>query len=358
MKIRQPQRRSSASSSKSGEDVDRDLVESTAITPDTTKQKTDEDGEKTIAKKLYDLFLEVVDWVIEQLEQGSSLYREVVFSIKEPASPTHERGEKEPIAMHRPRYGSTEEAAAQPAAAAPHTEITVVEVHEGEPKPDDEQPETDKPVAKPKTEKQRGKKKKKKNAKSVDFASDTLIEELHIEPSKSERQEIEQFEGELGETAMKVTSRLRRLSAAIYYYLLAHSDYPVLFFIILNITLNGSVLSLVYAILLYTWGLLSIPWPTRKFWLTLIFYTMSVLLVKYAFQFRDISYWRENFNAAGGLYPPQILGIQHRKNFFTNAVWDILLLIALLLHRGLLVQYGLWNTSVRQNIVKSFTNFL
>lgn len=115
---------------------------------------------------------------------------------------------------------------------------------------------------------------------------------------------------------------------------------------------------MVYAFLLYTWGLLSIPWPTRKFWLTLIFYTMSVLLIKYAFQFHEIPYWKEHFDSNSGLYPPLVLGILHRKNFFTNAVWDILLLIALLLHRGLLVQYGLWSAGPRRGIVKSFTNTL
>ena len=356
IEIRRTRRRTSTSTSKAEEDVD--LVTSTSISQDITTGER----ERSTAKKLYDQLVEVVDWVIEQLEQGSSLYREVVFSIKESQSPTRASRESEPIALEgRTRYGSTDAPPQQPATTEVH-----VEVHEEAGTQDGPKAEAGDQGDKPPTEKESKKKKKKKmkKSKSVGFdvptptTGDTVIDELHIEPSVSQREEIEKFEGELEEKALKVTSRLRRLSTAIYYFLLAHSDYLVFFFIILNIILNGSVLSMVYAILLYTWGLLSIPWPTRKFWLTLIFYTMFVLVIKYAFQFHDITYWEDKFDRSSGLYPPLVLGILHRKNFFTNAVWDILLLITLLLHRGLLVQYGLWSAGPHQGIIKSFTNIL
>lgn len=358
IQIRPTKNRSSSSSSRNEEEIEFD---SPSITSATTRQKIGRGKEKTTARKIYEGFLEVVDWLIEQLEQGSSLYRDVVCSIKESLSPAHARSELEQLSSERKRYGSTEETS-QPAASS--AEVTVVEVHgDTQEQADEQQPEGDNKDGKSQNEKQNKKKKKKKSkkTKSVAFADvrgDTLIDELHIEPSESQREEIQQYEDELEKKALKATSRLRRLSTAMYYFLLAHSDYPVFFFIILNIILNGSLLSLVYAILLYTWGLLSIPWPTRKFWLTLIFYTMSVLLIKYAFQFHDIAYWSEKYDQNSGLYPPLVLGILHRKNFFTNAVWDILLLIALLLHRGLLVQYGLWNTDTRQTFVDSFTDFL
>jgi hypothetical protein len=353
IEIRRPRGRTSTSTSKAEEDID--LMTSTTITPDSTTSA--KEREKGSAKKLYDQFIEIVEWVIEQLEQGSLLYREVVVLIKESQSPTRVSTESDPIALERTRYGSTDESPQPPATTV------VVEVHEEAAKPGDQQPEAGKEEDEEQTEKKSKKKKKKKKlkkSKSVGFdvPGETLIDELHVEPSELQQEEIQRIEGELEEKAYKATSRLRRLSTAIYYFLLAHSDYPVFFFIILNIILNGSVLSMVYAILLYTWGLLSIPWPTRKFWLTLIFYTMSVLLIKYAFQFHDISYWTDHFDSSSGLYPPLVLGILHRKNFFTNAVWDILLLISLLLHRGLLVQYGLWSAGPKEGIVKSFTNIL
>ena len=72
----------------------------------------------------------------------------------------------------------------------------------------------------------------------------------------------------------------------------------------------------------------------------MILYTMFVLIVKYAFQFYDVDeiFWvkRLEYDSASGLFPPRILGILHQDNFFANAVWDILLLIAILFHRSLL----------------------
>lgn len=353
LKIRHPNSRRSASS-KTSEDTDHDLTDSTSITSHTTEQKTIAYVEKTTVRRIYLSLIEVVDWLIEQLEEGSKLYREVVSSIKVPSK------ESEPVAIESTRYGSTGETLQPATITAEVKPLTVVEVHEDAHTSEVGAGETEDA---PPTEKQSKKKKKKrmKKSKSVGFADtpgDELIKELHIQPSESQREEIHSFEHEVGEKALKATSRLRRLSTAIYYFLLAHSDYPVFFFIILNIVLNGSVLSLVYAILLYSWGLLSIPWPTRKFWLSLIFYTMSVLVIKYAFQFRDIPYWSEKFTPSSGLYPPRVLGILHQKNFFTNAVWDILLLIALLLHRGLLMQYGLWSAGPKHSVVESFTNIL
>ena len=353
LKIRRPNNRKSASS-KTSEDTDRDLADSTSITSDNMEQKTIAYVEKTTVRRIYLTLTEVVDWLIEQLEEGSKLYREVVSSIKVASR------ESEPVAMESTRYGSIGDTP-QPATIAAEV-LTVVEVHEDARTQGSEVGAGETEEAPP-TEKQSKKKKKKrmKKLKSVGFAEtpgDELIKELHIQPTESQREEIHSFEHEVGEKALKATSRLRRLSSAIYYFLLAHSDYPVFFFIILNIVLNGTVLSLVYAILLYSWGLLSIPWPTRKFWLSLIFYTMSVLVIKYAFQFHDIPYWSENFTPDSGLYPPRVLGILHQKNFFTNAVWDILLLIALLLHRGLLMQYGLWSTGPKRSVVESFTNIL
>ena len=361
IEIRRPKHRSSTATSNI-EDVDHDLLDSTSITSGSPERAVDKDKEKSTIKKFSDGLIEAVDWLIEQLEQSSALYREVVLGVKESASPLGEE-ERVPLAPERTRYGSTDETPLAPSGAE---SITVVEVHEDANGQGVEEPVASKEEVKPKAEKKSKKKKKLKKSKTVEFADaqgaqgagGDVIDELHIEPSVTERQQIEQFEGELKEKALKTTSRLRRLSTAIYYFLLAHSDYPVFFFIILNIILNGSVLSLIYAALLYTWGLLSIPWPTRRFWLTLIFYTMSVLLIKYAFQFHDISYWSDNFDPSSGLYPPRVLGILHRKNFFTNAVWDILLLIALLLHRGLLVQYGLWSTDTRRIAIDSLIQFL
>ena len=121
---------------------------------------------------------------------------------------------------------------------------------------------------------------------------------------------------------------------ASYNAAVANTEYICYFFIVMNVIVNGSVLALIYATLMFLWGLLSIPWPTRRFWLTLMFYTMFVILVKYAFQFESID-WPINDNS--GLYWPHVLGVEKRNGFLSNVVWDILLLISLFFHRSLLI---------------------
>lgn len=131
----------------------------------------------------------------------------------------------------------------------------------------------------------------------------------------------------------QISQRPMELLQALYHAILANTNYICYILIVVNVMVNGSVLALVYAALMFLWGLLSIPWPTKRFWLTLIFYTMFVVLVKYGFQFQQVD-WSGSPDA--GLYWPRVLGIEKKHNFFKNAVWDILLLIFLFVHRGML----------------------
>ena len=145
---------------------------------------------------------------------------------------------------------------------------------------------------------------------------------------------------------MRLIRRPFQLAVALYYAALANTEYICYFLIIINVMVNGSVLSLIYAALMFLWGLLSIPWPTKRFWLTLMFYTMFVVLVKYGFQFQSVDGSGTSNNGTmlendddnyGGLYWPQLLGIERISDFLGNVIWDILLLISLFFHRSLLI---------------------
>jgi hypothetical protein len=171
--------------------------------------------------------------------------------------------------------------------------------------------------------------------KALPFDERAGILDAYIGPTPEEQQRTEAYEDELKREAGKYTRRFTRLGRALYYVFLSSNQYVPFFFIILSIIVNGNLLSLVYAVLLFGWGLLSVPWPSKRFWLTLIFYTMFVLVVKYAFQFHDIPAL-EDMDTTGGLYPPRLIGIERRDSFVSNAVVDILLLTFLLIHRGLL----------------------
>ena len=132
------------------------------------------------------------------------------------------------------------------------------------------------------------------------------------------------------EIQKEIKRRLMDLLKAVYYAMLANTHYICYLLIVLNATVNGSILSLVYVALMFLWGLLSIPWPTKRFWLTLMFYNMSVILVKYGFQFQQVDW---SGSPESGLYWPRVLGVEKKDNFLKSAIWDIMLLVSLFFHR-------------------------
>ncbi len=252
-------------------------------------------------KLVWCVLLDLTDDLSGWLEERSSLYREVVQSVKD----EDERAER--ASSEEPKSPAPEEAGDDGGGGGA-------------------------------TEKRSGKPEATPAAGGVGFDArgELLQKQLHLEPSPEQRKETEAYEADLRDQASHYTKRFKRLGIALYYVFLSQNAYVPFFFILLNVVINGSLLSLVYAILLFGWGLLSIPWPSKRFWLGLIFYTMSVLVVKYSFQFQEVDYWSENFSPESGLYPPRLIGIDKKGDFVSNAVIDILLLIFLLIHRGLL----------------------
>lgn len=162
---------------------------------------------------------------------------------------------------------------------------------------------------------------------------------VHTNVNIEDDRALEDFEDKLNKVAEEYSKRPVRFLKALQNAMLAHAEFVVYFFVILNVILNGSVLSLGYASLLFVWGLLCIPWPSKTFWLTMIFYSMLVLALKYVFQFYDIDFHDDHLQSETGFSLPKLLGIvYYRKSsdFFANAAWDMLLLISLILNRGLL----------------------
>lgn len=321
-----------------------------------TESQEEDTSESSLArygKLVYRVFIETVDAFIDWVESTSALYREVVAELKRQSESeaAPERAEAYPFARDAEGYGTTGESSLKKEDAAVSGDSglvsmetpaedeggkrrVMVEVHDRDsyttvPLDADETTPRSKPP---------------KDHKSVAFdeKGDVVIEVLHIAPTEDEKL-IAEFEAKVGERAKSYTERPTRLLAALYYAFLAHFEYVVFFLIIMNVLVNGSVLSLVYAFLMFLWGLLSIPWPTRSFWLTLIFYTMVVVTLKYAFQFHDINYPGDS---NGGLYIPVIIGIEYQEDYFSNVVWDLFLLIALLFHRGLLIVSQLNSTQM------------
>jgi len=98
---------------------------------------------------------------------------------------------------------------------------------------------------------------------------------------------------------------------------------------------------------------LSIPRPTKRFWITVITYVELVIVVKYIFQFKlptdeynsdndlnfnECSYYKTDYKDSP-LCPPRIIGVE-RNQWSTSC--DLLLLLCLFFHRFAMKKHGLW----------------
>lgn len=68
-------------------------------------------------------------------------------------------------------------------------------------------------------------------------------------------------------------NRLLKLLFAVYNLLAANSEAACYLIIVLNNMVTASVISLVLPILVFLWAMLSVPRPTKRFWMTAIVYT-------------------------------------------------------------------------------------
>lgn len=132
----------------------------------------------------------------------------------------------------------------------------------------------------------------------------------------------------------KSNMRISRLTIAFVYALLANTDILCYMLMILNHMVYASVLSMPLPFLVFLWGMLSIPRPTKIFWITVMTYAQVVIVVKYVFKFQFIDI--NDCNRADGLEknsplcPPRMIGIE--RDGHTSA-YDLLLLLVLFFHR-------------------------
>ncbi|GAU96230.1 hypothetical protein RvY_07704-3 [Ramazzottius varieornatus] len=135
-----------------------------------------------------------------------------------------------------------------------------------------------------------------------------------------------------------------RMVIALYYVLMAKSELLSYFMIILLQMTSASVLSLPLILMLFLWGTLSVPRPTRAFWISIISYTMAIVIIKYIFQFPFVpDFWGpQTGNQLDPLYAPKILGVEKQNHY---ASYDLALLLVVFFHRSVLKSLGLWRTA-------------
>lgn len=145
-----------------------------------------------------------------------------------------------------------------------------------------------------------------------------------------------------------------QLAASIWFGVLAHSSFLCYFMVFLYQIMHASVLSTPLPLMVFLWGSLTIPRPSKTFWVTLIAYIevrntscnrclnmtyykqrlknchfQAVVIMKCIFQLELIP-WNQIAPRNHPLFVPRILGIQQKANY---ALWDLLLLLILFFHR-------------------------
>ncbi|XP_050528332.1 piezo-type mechanosensitive ion channel component-like isoform X3 [Daktulosphaira vitifoliae] len=137
--------------------------------------------------------------------------------------------------------------------------------------------------------------------------------------------------------------QLMRLLLALWFAIISHSDLVCYFMIFLHQIKSATILSLPLPLMVFLWGTLTVPRPTKRFWVTLIAYTEVIVVIKCMFQF-DMIPWNQQVVADNiPFYLPRIIGIEKNPNY---ATYDLFLLLVLFFHRTMLKSLGLWKSSL------------
>ncbi|XP_052758554.1 piezo-type mechanosensitive ion channel component [Galleria mellonella] len=132
------------------------------------------------------------------------------------------------------------------------------------------------------------------------------------------------------------------LAYAIWYAVLAHTDIVCYITVFINQIQSATILSIPLPLMVFLWGTLTIPRPTKTFWVTLIAYTEVIVLIKSMFQFEILPWNQKAIPANMPFTAPRIIGIERKSNY---ALYDLLLLLIIFLHRFMLKSLGLWKES-------------
>ncbi|XP_028266562.1 piezo-type mechanosensitive ion channel component 2 [Parambassis ranga] len=134
-----------------------------------------------------------------------------------------------------------------------------------------------------------------------------------------------------------------KLSFALYNTMVSKSEMLCYFVIILNHIVSASFLSLILPILIFLWAMLSVPRPTKRFWMTAIIYTELTVVVKYFFQFGFFPWTTSAYRGINAERPfalPNIIGVEKKDGY---VLFDLIQLLALFFHRSILKCHGLWD---------------
>ncbi|XP_026056683.1 piezo-type mechanosensitive ion channel component 2-like isoform X1 [Carassius auratus] len=174
-------------------------------------------------------------------------------------------------------------------------------------------------------------------------SAETLLSSSH-QLTASELLQSRMFydeELEASELFYRSQPQFLQLCYALYNTLVAHSETVCYLVIILNHMISASVATLVLPILIFLWAMLSVPRPSKRFWMTAIIYTEVTVVFKYFFQFGFFPFNQSiELDKSKPFHPPNIIGVEKKEGYVH---YDLIQLLALFFHRSILKCYGLWD---------------
>ncbi|GMR48859.1 hypothetical protein PMAYCL1PPCAC_19054 [Pristionchus mayeri] len=144
---------------------------------------------------------------------------------------------------------------------------------------------------------------------------------------------------------------LARLTNAIGYCIGAHTDTVCYLLAILCHARGSGLVTLPLPLMVFFWGTLSNPRPSKFFWVSMTLYTEFIIVLKFIFQFpffpwnsesQKISHQNDEY------WWPLVLGLQ-KKDFYPG--YEVALLMGLFFHRYMLRKLGLWKDA---NVSETF----
>nr|CAH7744931.1 unnamed protein product [Callosobruchus chinensis] len=140
-----------------------------------------------------------------------------------------------------------------------------------------------------------------------------------------------------------------KLLKAFWIITVARSDLLCYFCVILNQVMLCQLITLPLSCMIYMWGMLSNPRPSKTFWIIMIGYVELVVLIKWLFQYEmmpgnnllNLKGEVDLMETSNPFFPSKFMGLQHMENYY---LWEMFTVMAILIHRHYLMRIGLWTT--------------
>nr|CAI5847308.1 unnamed protein product [Callosobruchus analis] len=178
---------------------------------------------------------------------------------------------------------------------------------------------------------------------------DTLLQKSKLARPKKPPKEITHEE----------RPNLIKMVQSLWIITLAKSDLLCYCLIIMNQIMFCEILTLPLVLLVFGWGTLSNPRPSKTYWIIMLGYVEWVILLKCIFQFevmpgnvvRQKVEFRSRLQKANPYFPSLIFGL-HAKDWYY--IWEMFILFSIIIHRQYLKTIGLWSsikdTTIQENL--------